>query len=43
VPIIDDGEFELEEDFLATLSLPSGSDGVVLGIMRARITISESE
>lgn len=43
VPIIDDGVFELAEDFFATLSLPIGSNGVVLGIMRARITISESK
>ena len=43
VPIIDDGMFELAEDFFATLSLLNGSDGVVLGVKRARIAISESE
>ena len=43
VPIIDDDIFELAEDFFASLSLLNGSDGVVLGVTRARITISDSQ
>ena len=43
VTISNDGVYELLEEFIGQISLPSGSEGVVLGANQATVAISDDD
>lgn len=43
VPILMDNRLEDVEQFTATLSLPTGQDGVVLGVVSAAVDITDDD
>ncbi len=43
VTIFNDGVYELIEEFIGRISLPAGSQGVVLGVSEATVVISDED